>query len=135
MSIMKIKNRKNDIEIEVEYEFPTTIEEASDKYGEEVILNRFNRQINQEIRALVIRNVILAKENGQDIDKVAKDSVKSFIPTVGTSSTVKAAKQIRKALNGLSAEEQAIIMKAIQGIGLSNGAAAEVNDLDPLASN
>ena len=134
MSSMIVKNRKNKISVEVEYTFPNTLEEAVEKYGEEVVLNRFIRQINQELRALVIRKAIEAKEAKGDVEAAAKEAAESFEPSLPRSGAAKAAKTIQKALSGMSEEEAALVLQAILGKGAIANGAAESSEFDPLAS-
>ena len=138
MSKMIVKNRNHKIEVEVSYTFPSTLEEAIEKYGEDIVLNRFTRQINQELRALVIRKAIEAKEAKEDVVAAANEAAESFAPGIPRSGAAKAAKTIQRALSGLSEEEAALVMQAIQGANSNaspviNGA-TDAGEFDPLAS-
>jgi len=139
MSEVKIKSRKLDLEVSVNYEFATKVADAVASYGEDVVLNRFNRQINQELRAAVTRQVEAdaeraskkpakgeAKPAAANPQGVATASAASFRPTL-TSGTSRAVKTIDKALAGLTEEEKALVMKAL-GTSIGNGGG------DPLAS-
>ena len=118
MSSIVIKNAKTKTEITVQYSFPTKVSEAIERYGEDVVFNRFSRQINQELRASVTRSV------EAHITKCKKDKVRvtpqaaadaaaaNFKPSL-TSGTTKAARTIDKALSGLSEEERAQVLKAL----------------------
>lgn len=142
MSKLQIKCRKSDTTVEVQYEFPESVGDACEMYSEEVVLNRFTRQISQELRATVIRSVeALKHEDGtppanvrKAINKAARDAAASFSPSI-TSGTSRAVKTIDKALQGLSEEERALVMKALSTTGrdTGNGGYPEASP-DPLAS-
>lgn len=119
---MEIKNKKHNITVEVEYTFPESVNEAENTFSSEVVLNRFNRQLNQELRACVTRKI--ETEIDRKIDKgdpkrrksqdVASEAARTFKPTM-TSSTSRATKTIDKALAGLSEEQRANVLAALTG--------------------
>ena len=130
MSELTIKSRKSDITVKVEYSFPPTVADAVVKYGEDVVLNRFNRQVSQELRAVVSRqaeNAVEAKAKGKDAPKgaeknpqiAASKAAMAFKPTV-TSGTSKAARTIDKALSGLTEEERALVLNALNASAVTD---------------
>ena len=124
MSNVTIKGRKGGSELNVSYEFPKTLGQAVSMFGEEVVLNRLNRQVGQELRASVIRQVNTNAEaaakkvkKGEtpvplDPSGVAKLAAANFKPTL-TSGTTRAVKTIDKALASLTDEDRAQVLKAL----------------------
>lgn len=124
MSTLEIKNRKGTIEVKVQYTFPTTVAQAISLYGEDVVHNRLLRQINQELRATVLRAAEAAKESNESIQDAAEDAVASFSPTVVTEAA-RAVKQASKALEGLTEEARNLVLKALAGAGANGTYTAE----------
>ncbi len=133
MSTMTIKNKKHKLELTVEYNFPTTVADAVTMFGEEVVFSRVNRQLQQELRASVIRQVetALGKKGAKksDAQAVATAAAAGFKPDV-RSGTGRAVKTIDKALAGLSDEERAMVLAALLPSAGPNGGGI----IDALAS-
>ncbi len=118
MSQIVIKNAKTKTELTVGYNFPAKVSDAVEMYGEEVVFNRFMRQINQELRASVTRSVEahIAKckndKDKADPQSAAQAAASNFKPSI-TSGTSKAVRTIDKALGNLSEEDRAAVLKAL----------------------
>jgi len=112
--------------VTVEYEFPATIAEAITQYGEGIVFNRFHRQISQELRASCIRAMTTALKNKKPLQAAATAAAATFAPEVNSHAS-RAVKTIDKALENLSDEERALVMKALSTVESDTTS-------DPLAS-
>ena len=138
MSEMEIKSRKIKKAVKVIYVFPTTIAEAVSKYGEDLVFNRFDRQIKQEFRAAVIRSMEAALKAKSNVQDAATKAAGGFSPDVRSHAT-RATKTISKALENLNAEERALVLAALAGESdgpppPGNGSASHAVEGDALAS-
>jgi len=128
MATMKIVSRKCDLTVQVEYLFPESVAGAVSTFGEEVVLNRINRQFGQELRATVLRQIEYNAKASSKKPKKGKEKVKSdpqgvatkaaadFEPTLFSEAT-RATKTIFRALDSLTEAERTQVLEALNASG------------------
>ena len=109
MSKMEVEHKKSGIKVSVDYGFAQNLDEAVRMYGEEVVLDRMNRQINTELRNRVSKAAQLAKTKKANPQAAAEAACATFAPSV-TSDANRAAKGLEKLLDGLSPEVRAQVL-------------------------
>ncbi len=108
-------------------------------YGEDIVFNRFKRQISQELRASVIRSMTTAQKNKKPLQAAADAAAAGFKPEV-TSGATRALKAMYKSLENLDSTERETVLKAL-GLLPGNGSDNEADsyteaprEVDALAS-
>ncbi len=125
MSTVTVKSKELKKKVTVEYKFPSTIADAISMYGEDIVFNRFYRQISQELRASVIRAMTTAAKAKKSVEAAANEAAATFSPEVNTHAT-RAIKSIDKALGNLSNEERSLVLKALNTVEADVGGQGEL---------
>lgn len=106
----KLSNQEDNEAVTVEYDFGDNLQDAAEKYGEDVVFQRFRSAATVDLQSLIRRGI----KAGKDAATIQQEA-SEWAPGVRKTTKKSAEERIKEQFSKLSQEEREALMAELTG--------------------